>query len=406
MGDLEKQRTGGHDPNGIPAETTTPDSEATGQAPEIWIKAGTVQTVTMQMFLDSRTLIRAPHMTTETSEEVVGNALFAIPLLDAESYEADSISREMLRLEDRASGDHLITQRIGDPYQSGGVYKSLRTPRLAEIEAQEAVRWVEEFYKTGRADWHRMDEMELAARRFGLSDNDIPAIVFLATEGEDPVGILRLNSAWYESEKSWRLFSLCFRNWMMRHELVKLAFAQDRDHDHLREELRPLLDLLTMQASRLILGRDDETLVRYTAVVNGVTRELDCVEYDDVTHSRKFDLVVDCPRKTVHWQGEFLGKLTRSEIDMLSDFASADGPLGPRETLTGRGCASEAAAKQVFKTLQKKLRTKVGTAVFRKIRGLGARPTQYHLSTQTGVSNCIVLARAAAADPVSNRSST
>lgn len=145
----------------------------------------------------------------------------------------------------RAAGTHILLRSIGNPAESDPVYRSLRSPALCEQDALEAKAWAE-IRAAGSESFHCSGQMMEAAERFELSPDDIPCIAFFTRTGMRPIGLLRISPSSYDSDASWRSVNHCFRAWLGREDVKRVA-TERLDEAEISEQLGPLLAALAAE---------------------------------------------------------------------------------------------------------------------------------------------------------------
>ena len=151
--------------------------------------------------------------------------LYGILVVDGNSYELIDWYKRAVPDLDEAAGQEIDIRCIGDPGQSGEIYRSTCTPALRESDALDANYYVEHIYRTGREDSHRLTALKQVRDDLALQCGDVPCLVFLTQTGTQPAGLLRIHTRWYDSRPAERAFDRCLRAWLSRADVKKLATA-------------------------------------------------------------------------------------------------------------------------------------------------------------------------------------
>ena len=166
--------------------------------------------------------------------------LFGILVVNFASDELCDYFEHAVHELDEACGTHITLLSVGDPEKCGDNHRSLRDSDLQRSDARDAIRYVEDIYRTGRERHHRLTEMKKAERRFALSSADVPCVAFLSRTGKRPVGVLRIPRHWYESKACLIIFDEMLRAWLGGAGTVTLATAQLGDVE-ISARLEPML---------------------------------------------------------------------------------------------------------------------------------------------------------------------
>lgn len=174
--------------------------------------------------------------------------LFGYPVLDNASYRLNEYFLGAVHDLDEAAGTSITIIYIGDPEQCGAIHRELRSPRLKREDARDARKYVNEVHNTGRERFHRLGAMKELEKGLGLSPEDVPCIAFLTRRGRRPIGILHVQCSWYDTPLALKGFDHCFRSWLGRDDVKRLA-RSDLGDSKVAAKLGPLLSALSAEIS-------------------------------------------------------------------------------------------------------------------------------------------------------------
>lgn len=167
--------------------------------------------------------------------------LFGYIVIDRASWGLNEYFEAGVLDRDEAAGYAVTIWYLGgDPAKSGPHHLELMSPELRSFLEAESQWYAREIRARGLEQHYRLQEHRRLRETLNLTPVDIPLIAFMARQGTQPAGVLRIREKWWESTRALNAFDWELRRWLESEPVQQLG-VQELDGEALITQLRPLL---------------------------------------------------------------------------------------------------------------------------------------------------------------------
>jgi hypothetical protein len=285
-----------------------------------------------------------PHSRRTSSAPPSQPVLWAHPLFDDDSFEVGEFFKARATKFGKKSGYLVRIQPIGDPLGQDEFAEARRSPeQIAKDLADSQEYWRRVNALGGDERQYKIRETVRLAGRFGVTEEELPCLVFRSLTGQPPFPRLAMDAGWCRTPETQVALSRILGEFFASPELRSLLKAAAKHQtrmaalqqyvDNVRAKILKAIPSPSYVASPLSIATGGSPVL--VPVCRVITHEYDRpVSAIDLrglkSRYRTFDLYVDGVSSNVYRKGKRL-RLSRGQISLLLALAISPEPVRPFE---------------------------------------------------------------------------